>query len=539
MGSECQIHSTRAAEISVSSLVAVALLATWLTIFLLWPVPFWHAGNDYVDLSLAHAIYLEASLHGQDGGDPALANHPGLPFYLASWLALRAAALGSGAQDIVKSTFDHPDRFFLFTRIIAGLVTASGVAGAWLLLRRLDPVWRLLAILSFFAAAAVSYRYSLVILGNETFALPLAALLFWAIDRCARNAASANWPWLILGAVAALGYTVKLLYLDLLVAACAVALMDSWWNAPGSRVRLVIEFTRRIACVLISFFAIAGSILLAVLGRETLKDLLRFHAGIFTHSGAYGSGDIGFVSATAVHEALLEWFNKTALPYLIPLAIGGAAVVLWTQLKGPSRDRQTALWATASLAAIVSASAAILKHYQLYYVVALCALLPFAFAPVLQLARTKWIVAAAILAGFGLSTSSAMLEFSNDSKEVATITEDLARIRAMPLKPGEARLWSYRSPTEQFSAAFIASYAGAKPIMTELADPNRQDFSCYSMVQRPYRYVVLDRKTVPDAEAVRNIKGSLDRVQAVFVPLAPEDKIHELQRFIVVEKAAP
>jgi hypothetical protein len=332
---------------------------------------------------------------------------------------------------------------------------------------------------------------------------------------------------------------VKLLYLDLLVAAAVVAMIDSWWSAPRLGRRLIIEFMRRIVSILVAFVAVALSILLAVLGRETLRYLLQFHASIFTHSGNYGSGEIGFISTAAVDQALLKLFADTAMPYMIGLVIAGLCVALWSKLKTHTLDRPTALWTAASLAAIVSASAAILKHFGQHYVVALCALLPFAFSPVLALPRARWIAGAAVVACLGWTTYHAALEFSQESNEVAAVLDDVAAIRAMPLAPGQARLWAYRSPTEEFSAAFIASYSGVGSVIKALADPARQDFSSYSMVKRPYRYVVLDRKDFPDANAVRDIQGSLDRVQAVFVPLAPDDKIHELRRLIVVEKTAP
>jgi hypothetical protein len=526
-------------RIFASSLLAIAVFSAWLTIFILWPIPFWQTGNDYVYLSLAHAIHFETALHETVNADPALANHPGIPFYVASWLALRGAAFSDSGNDIVRSALAHPDRFFVATKIIGGLITAAGIGAAWLLLRGIPAFWRCLAILSFFAAAPASYRYGLVFLGNETFALPLAVLLFWAVDRCAKTPPEANFSWLLLGAAAALGYTVKLLYLDLLVAALAVALIDSWWNTPALGLRLVLEFSRRIALILIAFFVVTGSILLTVLGHDGLNDLLRFHSSIFTHSGIYGSGDIGFVSTAAVHQALLSWFAETALPYLIPLAAASLCVVLGAKFKAHTLDRRTALAAAGALAAILSASAAILKHFDSHYVVAICALLPFVLSPVFALRRTKWIAAAGILACLGWTTFRAGLEFSKDSKEAAAIIDDEAEIRAMPLAPGEARLWTYRVPTQEFAAAFVASYSGVGSIMATLADPARQDFSSYSMVKRPYRYIVLDRKNFPDANAVRKVEGSLDRTQALFVPLAPDDKIHELRRLIVVEKPAP
>ena len=296
----------------IGLLLAIGVLATWLTICFVWPVQFWTANNDYVYLSLGHAIHFQTSLHANVESDYGLLSHPGVPFYFASWLALRAAALSDSGSDIVRSALSNPDHFFWATRIIAGLIGSAAIAAAWFLLRGITAPWRLLAILAFFAGAPASLRYGLVLLGNETFALPLAVLLFWAVSLCARASPKANWPWLLLGAVAALGYTVKLLYLDLLVAAVAVAAIDSCWESRRLNMTLIIGLVRRTGLVAIAFLAVAGSVLITTLGRGGLYVLLLFHKSLFTHSGSYGHGDIGFVSATAVHEALVSWFAELA-----------------------------------------------------------------------------------------------------------------------------------------------------------------------------------------------------------------------------------
>jgi hypothetical protein len=114
----------------IGLLLAIGLLATWLTICLVWPVQFWAANNDYVYLSLAHAIHFQTSLHQNVESDYGLLSHPGVPFYFASWLALRVAALSDSGGDIVRSVLSHPDHFFWATRIIAGLIGAAAIAAS-------------------------------------------------------------------------------------------------------------------------------------------------------------------------------------------------------------------------------------------------------------------------------------------------------------------------------------------------------------------------------------------------------------------------
>ena len=139
-------------------------------------------------LSLAHAIHLEASLRGEAvGADAGLVGHPGVPFYIVSWLALRAAnvfgARGAEASDVLASA----EGFFLASRIAAGVITAAGIAAFWRLSTSLTGPWRLVALLSFFAGSAWSLRYGVSVLGNETFAFPLSVALLWSVIYAARH----------------------------------------------------------------------------------------------------------------------------------------------------------------------------------------------------------------------------------------------------------------------------------------------------------------------------------------------------------------
>jgi hypothetical protein len=263
--------------------------------------------------------------------------------------------------------------------------------------------------------------------------------------------------------------------------------------------------------------------------------LLLFHKSLFTH----GTGDIGFVSTAAIHELLVHWIAETTLPYLLPLVVAGLCVIVVRGKPGLTLDRLTVLWTTAALAAIVSAVAAVLKRDDSHYVVAICALLPFAFLPILAQHQIRWIAAAGIAGSLGFTTFHAAHEFSEESKAAAAIMEDEAKILAMPLLPGEARLWTYRVPSEQFAAAFVATYAGVDSLSAALANPAHQDFSSYSRVNRPYRYIVLYNTSFQTADDVRKTQGSLERTQALMVPLAPEDQIHILKRLVVVEKPGP
>jgi len=522
----------------IAPLLAIALVATWLTVYLLWPTPFWASDDDYAYLALAHALHFEATLRGgdvsQDGG---LMNHPGLPFYVASWLALRASALFAGGKDAIAYALSQPDGFFLATRIIAGLITAAAIAGIWYLMAALAAPWRLLAILGFFAASPASFRYGFTFLGNETFALPLSVLLFWSLRYVVTSPPQTYAPWLVLGAVAAVAYTVKLLYLDILVAAIAVALVDSWWTFRRSNLLFIFRAVQRIGLIATAFVGVAVALLLVAIGRKGVASLLAFHASIFTHTGVYGSGGRGVASVEAVYQAFANSISSMPLPYLCFAAVALLVVTLAAQARARSLDRAIVIWTVAAITATIAAAAAVLKHYDTHYVTAVSAVLPFVLAPVLSHRRWRWVVAAGIFASLCFTAAYATTQLSEQSRFAAAMAEDETRIAAMPLLPAQARLWTYRVPSEHFAAAFVAAYSGVRSIQATLADPARQDFSSYSQVDRSYRYIVLDKHHFPDGDSVRRAKGSLEPTQSLMVQLGANDKIHVLKSTIVVERA--
>jgi len=79
-----------------SSVVFVASLSLiWiLVVFDWWAMDFWHTNDEYAFLSLSHAINFEATLREHARfSDSGLGNHPGIPFYVVSWLCFRVAVV--------------------------------------------------------------------------------------------------------------------------------------------------------------------------------------------------------------------------------------------------------------------------------------------------------------------------------------------------------------------------------------------------------------------------------------------------------------
>ena len=538
--SEAETRSAfwRAIDWLVIAGIPLGLIAAWLIVYFAWPLSFWTTGDDYVNLSLAHALHFEAKLRGEAVlVDAGLVAHPGVPFYVMSWLCMRAAAFFSSGTDVLVDTFTNPDGFFLATRIATGSITAIAIAGVWCLLRGLTAPWRCVAILSFFATSPMSFHCALTRPCNETFTLPLSVLLFWSIQNLLKSAPEDRRPWFLLGAVAAIGYSVKLLYLDILVAVYAVAIADSIWRCGFNGTHWIRSSVRPVTLITLSFGIVAIAILVAALGPRGVLSLLHFHFQVAFHTGYYGQGDAGPVSIQSVYVALKR-ISTTPLPYLWLGTVGLNILALRWQYRSGDLDRATILRNAAASAAFLAATAFTLKQYSSHYVLALGAMWPFLLLPVLLQHRLRWIVAAGVGVGLWASIVTQAADFAEYSQRAADIKNDEEKISELPLNPGEARLWTYGIPSQYFAAAFLARDSGVPSILALVSKPTLQELSSFAKIDRPYRYVVVSRARYPDADAIRNTPASLEPTQVMMVRPEPGDKIHALKTVMVVERAS-
>jgi hypothetical protein len=253
----------------------------------------------------------------------------------------------------------------------------------------------------------------------------------------------------------------------------------------------------------------------------------------------YGSGEAGFASLAAIDDAAWNLFQTGILAYIVISVAFLLIATMFSQWIAGAFNRAAALWATAALTGLAVALTAVLKHYQPHYVVAVSAMLPFALSPALGHHRIRWLAAGITAIGLFVTSSLTPKFFGELSSVGFLAAKDEAVIAAMPLQSGEARLWTYRAPTRSFAEGFVVGLSGISRLDKDLQDPRRQEFSSFSRVNRPYRYVVLDRHYYPDLESVRHASGSLEPTQGFMVRLEKSDRLHLLETMIVVERGTP
>ena len=450
---------------------------------------------------------------------------------------MRAAWLFSQHGDIVAVSFANPGGFFLATRIAALLITLVSVAALWKLLAHLPLVPRTAAVLSPFAADPWCFHYGLTVLGNETFALPVYTVLFFTVRRIAMYSRSGLGALVRAGLVASFGYTIKLLYLDVLVGGLFATAAASAISAGGrTGPTWFINVALRCGVVIATFVAASLGILATVAGWTTTLDLLDFHLMIILHSRVYGQGQADVMSPAAMAEAVERICLHSPLIAQLAAALFLTAVVIRRRHRSGTVDRGQIIWLAAAVSMLLFATVSVLKHYQPHYVVAIAALLPFLWAFVLSEQRVRPIAGVVLATGLVLATVGAWRQFAEGSAGVRAMQEDATEILALPLGADEARVWTYSVADQHFFQAFVAAYAGVPALGRPLQASNRSDYSSISRVVRPYRYVVLDRSLFSDAQAFRAAaKGAFWPTQGLGIHYCPGDPVQQLRQTLVVE----
>ena len=470
-------------------LAAVLALLAWLA----RPAgEFWSIPNDYTATSLGVALNVQHWIEVGHRDVTAFENfHYTVPLHLVSWAALRLAAPAQASP--VVPVLRDPTSFALWNGRLTFLLTVCGAVVVWWLARNCGVACMALAILSFFTADPAR-TYGLMLLGNESFALLGGAVFFGAaVSTLERRSAAA---WLLQGVLAGAVLYLKLNYLAWSLGGL-VCLAWLWWRRALRRDEVGRFFLAYVAGMAVGIVLIGW----LFFGFAGLGQILRTHAGIFLHTGRYGSGQTGVVD---LRQALINasWIVRTPNLWL------GSAVCVAAALWTLWRRRGDELWfqeASPIVVWILSATVLIylaaIKHWDTHYLLPATATLPVL---IIWLARwsspgARRFVAVCIVA---LLVRGAVVSVGENRGRVAVTAADArdgARMLDLPMSLGEFRLWSWRTGGPQslvLTAEWNSATRGAYvPTLREIL-PNDRLYSIWTNEVDP----VLGQKGRPPAQ---------------------------------------
>ena len=309
-----------------------------IVLFSLYPIGFW-SSTDYEPLGLANALNMayrlaDLRLYAAEG----MTNHPGVPFYLMSWLALALSGhpvAAGGQEPFFRDVVDHVEDYHRAAVYVAALAGSAGVFAFARTALKLIPTGvtaiALLAWLVSTPATILCFMYTgfepVGLLINALFLVVLAALAF---DR------EINPRVIVLaGLVGAFAYLNKLAYAYVPLALVCAIFWKAYFGGIGWR--------RTTALIALSFFTFVAVVVATgyfIIGWKAFVYLLRFHRNVILGSGLYGGGQRVVVSGEGVWRAIMAIPGDRA--YAVPLAlIAGVALNIAGVIAG-FRNRQNA-----------------------------------------------------------------------------------------------------------------------------------------------------------------------------------------------------
>jgi hypothetical protein len=183
----------------------------------------------------------------------------------------------------------------------------------------------------------------------------------------------------------------------------------------------------------------------------------------------------------------------------------------------------------------------LLKHYSPHYALVLCASLSCLLLVLIneKFPRPLVGVAGALLLGaltlnlYGYSVS----HFANLQK-VSAVQRDLQKIQALPIAPGEKRVWGYFSPVKAGVLPMIVQYAGspfvAKAVYGDATAVDVVPTSDRSVSD--WKYVFFPKNHFPTREALAaKYRKQFDFAVTEF-EIEPTDRIDELETWFVLTR---
>ena len=525
--------------LSRPSILAIAFVPIPLIFALLYPVSFW-AMSDYEPHSLANALNMAYRLADLKMYTPlGMSYHPGVPFYLMSWLALALTGhpLGSDGVDMFNALVSHVETFHLVMICLAGFVGAVGIYVFARSAQAVVPPSVAISGLALWLFSSPATMFTFVSPGMESFALLINALSFAALVKLAYQQELNERAVILAGCIGAVAYLNKLSYVYV-----PIALMST------IVVRLVFDRTDRkrgvrlVSLSVLSFISTVIAVAVLIIGWRAFRDVLVFHKQVLLGSGLYGKGDAGVISGSAV------WNNLTAIPanraYGIAVALLGGIGLGIGGLVTAFKKQQHLPVAVLSIGVAVAASfsaLAVLKHYNEHYTAAVSATLPAcvvagylllkAWAIRVEAAYSLVVAVVALLMAYPVAGSlAAKLTFYSEQSRMAQA--DMQQIAALAAGSSRATYYTYRSPFAQFGEGLVIDFASIPRLTEAYLESRPKVLNTFtenlSKREREVGTYVIDKKYFSSADLVRNAPN-LDLLGMKPVRYREGDRLIELR----------
>jgi hypothetical protein len=399
--------------------------------------------------------YLFNSLLLVKNKTPQMIAHPGVPTQAFGAIILRASVPGR-TDKVVKTVLDNPEEFI--KRIQRSMLIFTVFClwiFPWLTAIYIGSCFSgfLVQVLSLFFVTLLRYA---IWFGSDLMLVPFCiagVCLCMILNHQRWSDKQQQWTLVLAGVVCALGVVTKLTFFPLvfIIFACCSGLRN--------RLRVMVSFT-----------AAAGLALIPIYPK--MAELSAWVFGIATHTGFYGSGDVGFIRVDTYCPIIANMLAVEPMVAWIPTLTTLTIVIL--SALGRLFERKSAdwalLWTSVGLFALQLFSFLLVAkhanhHYfiPIYLSVALNLVLLWQFSisgarP--KLLRIFSVIVLIGLLGWGLCDAARKVrETYFNLHEWAD--EQVALYKRVSAKvPSDLRIDYYRSPSPRFAECFGDDFAG-------------------------------------------------------------------------------
>jgi hypothetical protein len=526
---------------------AILFIAIPPSLFYSHPSSFW-ANTDYEPLGLGDALNLAYRIADfRIYPSVGMADHPGVPFYFMSWLALALAGypVASRGPGFFGAVIDHVEDYHQASVWLGALVGAAGVYILARTARPLAPVGvvaiGLLAWLSSTPATLLMFTTPSI----ESFAILVNGLFFYGLLRIALDRDFSRSVTVLAAGLSAFAYLNKLSYINVSLALAAAGIGSLVFGGAGLAV-----IRQRGVLFALSSLGIILAVGCLVIGWSEFLHLLRFHRSIVFNSGLYGTGDQFIVSGHDVRQAIAAIPCERAYAMLIAPILGGAVAIggFFTARRGPQHIPVAVICIGAGVASLASAIF-VLKHYDLHYTAGVSATLPASAIAGYLLVNSSGCrlgTAAAVLAAAAVllmtyetapSLVSVLAARTRDSALAAADLRDIDAQRAHDPRP---IAFLYKTPFAWYGEGFVIFNAGVPRLKDEYLASRRDMFSASAagLADRRIGAYVIDKAYFPTADRVR-AAPNLALLEPNPVRFENGDRLIELRTaFLLVRPAA-
>jgi hypothetical protein len=491
--------------------LAVVFFSSCIFIAFSYPTSFWMV-TDYEPLGLADALNMAYRLADRQMYEAAgMAYHPGVPFYLMSWLALALTGYPIASGDNFFSTvLGHVEDYHRMILILGALVGAGGVYVFTRAVRNLAPVGPIAAGVALWLVSTPATLLFFMSVGMDCFALLINGLFLAVMVRLAYEEDIDPSIVVFAGCVGALAYLNKLSYIYIPLALYAAIFMKLVFCRAGW-LRGVWLLTVYLGTVVLIIIATA----FLIIGWDSFRDLWRYHQSVIWGSELYGTGDQTVVSAGEVWRAIATIPVDRA--YAVPIALfGGAGLAIAGLVTGLKRGGQipVAVLCIGTGTAAALSALIVLKHYTIHYTPGVSATLP-ACVVCCYLLTKSWrfwprsvgaaLAATAILVMAVQVKAPIIYVLASRTNDNERAKADLEEINSYLAESKRTVEFAYKTPFAQFGEGFVVIYGSVPRLTYDYFQARPQVISSLmaGQVTRDVGAYVIDKGYFPTVESVK------------------------------------